>query len=105
MDFQKPKLKCIHFCNKLNLHKDPKSYIEERTPPPQKKNNIPFVEHKYLGMILDQKKLNFMPHNYIKYKCNKALRLLRAVVYTNWEADNETLLKLYETLMRSKIEY
>ena len=56
-------------------------------------------------MILD-KKLNFIPHiNYIKNKCNKALQLLRVIAPTNWGADKETLLKLYRTLIRSKIEY
>ena len=96
--FSETKTKCIHFCNKQNLHKDPKLLIEGK--------NIPFVEqHKYLGMILN-KKLNFILYiNYIKKKCNKALQLLSVVAHKNWGGNKETLLKLYRTLIRFKIEY
>ena len=52
------------------------------------------------------KKLNFIPHiNYIKTKCNKALQLLHVIAHTNWGADKNTLLKLYRSLIRSKIDY
>ena len=52
------------------------------------------------------KKLNFIPHiNYIKTKCNKALQLLRVIAHTKWGADKNTLLKLYRSLIRSKIDY
>ena len=52
------------------------------------------------------KKQNFIPHiNYIKTKCNKALQLLCVIAHTNWGADKNTLLKLYRSLIRSKIDY
>ena len=81
--FSETKTKCIYFCNKRNLHKDPKLHIEGE--------NILFVEqHDYLGIILD-KKLNFIPHiNYIKDKCNKALQLLCVIAPTNWDADKHS---------------
>ena len=96
--FSKTKTKCIHFCNQRKLHNNPKLTIE--------KENIPFVDqHKHLGLIFD-KKLNFIPHiNYIKTKCNKALQLLRDKAHTNWGADKNTLLKLYRSLIRSKMDY
>ena len=69
--FSETKTKYIFSTNKIY----PKLHIEGK--------NIPFVEHEYLGMILN-KKLNFIPHiNYIKNKCNKALQLLHVVGQTN----------------------
>ncbi|GFO27408.1 RNA-directed DNA polymerase from mobile element jockey [Plakobranchus ocellatus] len=38
-------------------------------------------------------------------KCLKALNLLRVVGHTDWGADRATLLKLYRTLVRSKLDY
>ena len=50
--------------------------------------------------------MNFISHiNYIKTKCNKALRLLRVIAHTNWGADKNTLLKLYRSLIQSRIDY
>ena len=96
--FSKPKTKCIHFCNQWKLHNNSIFNI--------KKENIPFVDqHKHLWLIFDEK-LIFIPHiNYIKTKCNKALQLLRVIAHTNWGADKNTLLKLYRSLIQSKIDY
>ena len=95
--FLKTKTKCIHFCNHRKLHNNPTLNIEEE--------NTPFVDqHKHLGAIFD-KKLNFIPHiNYIKTKCNKALRLFWVIAHTDWGADKNTLLKLYWSLILSKID-
>ncbi|RUS72388.1 hypothetical protein EGW08_019848 [Elysia chlorotica] len=41
----------------------------------------------------------------LKRKCQKALNILRVVGHTDWGADRETLLKLYRTLVRSKLDY
>ena len=43
--------------------------------------------------------------NYLKAKCQKALQLLRVVAHTDWGADKSTLLKLYRSLVRSKLDY
>ena len=40
-----------------------------------------------------------------KAKCHKALQLLRVVAHTDWWADKSTLLKLYRSLVRSKLDY
>ena len=37
--------------------------------------------------------------------CRKALNILRVVGHTDWGADKSTLLKLYCTLVRSKLDY
>ena len=41
----------------------------------------------------------------MKAKCHKALQLLRVVAHTDWGADKSTLLKLYQSLVRSKLDY
>ena len=88
---------CIHIFNQRKLHNNPVLNI---------KRKIPFVDqHKHIGLIFN-KKLNFMPYiNYIKTKCNKALQLLHDIAHTNWGADKNTLLKLYQSLIQSKIVY
>ena len=69
-------------------------------------NQIPFVdETKFLRLIFD-KKLSFIPHiRYIKKKCQKAINLLKVVAHTDWGADRTTLLQLYRSLVRSKLDY
>ena len=42
---------------------------------------------------------------YVKKKCRKALNILRVGGHTDWGADKSTLLKLYRTLVRSKLDY
>ena len=94
LKFSKEKMKCIHFCNQL----DPVLKIDH--------TEIPIVEHyKYLGIIFDHK-LSFIPHiKYLRIKCNKTLQLLRTIAHTNWGGSKETLLKLYRSLIRSRLNY
>jgi len=42
---------------------------------------------------------------YLKNKCTKALNLLRVAAHTSWGADQQTLLHLYRSLVRSKLDY
>jgi len=42
---------------------------------------------------------------YLKNKCIKALNLLRIVAHTSWAADRHTILHLYRSLIRSKLDY
>ena len=67
---------------------------------------IPVVaESKFLGVIFDNK-LSFIPHiEYLKAKCQKALNLLRVVANMEWGGDREVLLRLYRSLVRSKLDY
>ena len=49
---------------------------------------------------------SFIHHiKYLKAKCLKALNLLKVLSHTSWGADRTTLLKLYWSLVRSKLDY
>ena len=67
---------------------------------------IPVVtETKFLGLVFDRK-LTFAAHiKYLKDRCLKALNLLRVVAHKDWGADSATLLKLYRTHVRSKLDF
>jgi len=67
---------------------------------------IPVVsELKFVGLIF-AKKLTFIKHiKYLKGRCMKALDLLRVVAHKDWGADYATLLKLYRSHVRSKLDY
>ena len=96
--FSKTKTQCMHFCQLRGLHNDPVLKLDGV--------EIPVVDqYKFLGVIFDRK-LSFIPHiNYLKAKCHKALQLLRVVAHMDWGADKSTLLKLYKSLVRSKLDY
>ena len=96
--FSKSKTGCVHFCKLRRFHNDPTLYLYG--------SQIPVVvESKFLGVIFDRK-LSFIPHiRYIKAKCLKALNLLRVLSNTSWCADRTTLLHLYRSLIRSKLDY
>ena len=69
------------------------------------KDPIQFVkEAKFLGLIWDTK-LTFELHiKYLKARCQKSLNLLKVLSRTAWGADRTTLLKLYRSLVRSKLD-
>ena len=96
--FSKTKTKCMHFCQSRKLHLDP-----ELTLDGVQIEVIP--ELKLLGLLLASK-LSFISHiNYLSNKCHKALNLLRVVSSMDWGADRKVLLRLYRTLVRSKLDY
>ena len=66
---------------------------------------IPVVEQsKFLGILFYTP--CFIPHiKYLKAKCLKALNLLKVLSQTSWGADRTTLLKLYRSLVWSKLDY
>ena len=80
------------------LHNDPCLKLERA--------EIPVVnEHQFLGLVFD-KKLTFIPHlKYLRSSCNKRLQLLHVIAHTELGADQGTLLKLYRSLIRSKLDY
>ena len=62
-------------------------------------------EAKFLDLIWDTK-LTFEPHiKYLKARCQKSLNILKVLSRTEWGADRTTLLKLYRSLVRSKLDY
>jgi len=96
--FSPSKTVCIHFCKLRKLHPEP-TFLLNGTP-------FPVVEEsKFFGVIFDRK-LSFIPHiKHLKDKCTKALNLLQVIAHTSWGADQETLLQLYRSLIRSKLDY
>jgi len=96
--FSSTKTVCVHFCRLRKAHPDPQLLLIG-TP-------IPVVEQtKFIGLIFD-KKLSFITHlQYLKNKCLKTLNLLRVAANTKWASDEKTLLHLYRSLIRSKLEY
>ena len=96
--FSKSKTQCVHFCQQRKIHNDPALYIYG--------SQIPVVaESRFLGVIFDRK-LSFIPHiKYVKAKCLKALNHLIVLSHTSWGADRTTLLHLYRSLIRSKLDY
>ena len=86
----------MHICQKRVIHLDPQLFLD--------KSPIPVVEEtKYLGVIFDRK-LSFIPHlKYVKNKALKALNILKVIGNTEWEADRKVMLRLYGSLIRSKL--
>ena len=94
----KAKTLCMHICQKRGLHLDPQPFLD--------KSPIPDVEEtKFLGVIFDRK-LSFIPHlKYVKKKALKALYTLNVIGHTEWGADRKVMLRLYRSLIRSKLDY
>ena len=95
--FSVSKTTCVHF-HRQRIHAEPSLHLDGQAIPVK-------GEAKFLGVIFDTK-LSFKPHIFnLKKKCQKALNLLRVVGHSDWGADKITLLKLYRTLVRSKLDY
>jgi hypothetical protein len=95
--FSNDKTKCILFSkrrvnltSKLTLYSQPLAAV-------------PSI--RFLGIIFDSQ-LNWKAHiTSIHAACTKALGLLRSLASQNWGADTKTLLSIYRSLIRSRIEY
>ncbi|MEW8088496.1 MAG: reverse transcriptase domain-containing protein, partial [Candidatus Thiodiazotropha endolucinida] len=63
------------------------------------------LEATFLGMIFDHR-LNWVKHiNELVKRCMKDLNVMRLVSGTTFGADKITLLRLYQSLIRSKMDY
>ena len=61
--------------------------------------------HTYLGVVFDNG-LRFHKHiQYLKDECQRRLNVLKHLSHTSWGADSRTLLRIYEALIKSKLEY
>ena len=88
----------MHFYQSRKMHLDPELTLDDV--------QIEVVPaFKFLGLLFDSK-LSFIPHiNYLSNKCHKALNLLRVVSSMDSGADRKVLLRLYRSLVRSKLDY
>ena len=60
---------------------------------------------KFLGLWWDSH-LSFKKHiSVLKTQCKEALNLIRVVAHLKWGGDRDTLLMLYRTIVRSKLDY
>lgn len=71
-----------------------------------KGSNLQVVQqYKYLGVIFDER-LNWKQHiEHLKAGCMKRLNLLKSLSNFNWGAQEESILKVYRALIRSKLDY
>ena len=85
----------MHICQKRCLHLDPQLFLD--------KSPIQVVkETTFLGVIFDRK-LSFIPH--LKYVKKKALNIFKVIGNTVWGADRKVMLRLYRSLIISKLDY
>ena len=96
--FSPSKSKAMHFCTHQSIYSNP-----------QLKLNDGLIEYcdsiKFLGLYLDPK-LRWDVHiGQLKTKCTKILSLLRSVTAQEWGADQHTILSMYRSLLRSRLEY
>ncbi|GBM12996.1 putative RNA-directed DNA polymerase from transposon X-element [Araneus ventricosus] len=94
------KSKCVHFhfCRKRSIHADPILSIRNDV--------IPIVDEiRFLGLIFDRK-LTFLPHILqLRKKCEKSLNILKVLSCTSWGADRTSLLRIYQAVVLSRIDY
>ena len=71
------------------------------------------MNQNFLGLYLTENSPSYPHIKYLKAKCLKALNLLKCFFFffffffffTSWGADRTTLLHLYRSLIRSKLDY
>ncbi len=89
---------CVHFCRLRKLHNDPELYF--RQSPITVTDTV-----RFLGVTFD-KKLTFVPHiKNLRLKCEKTLNLLKVLSNTSWGADRTSMMRIYRSIIRSKMDY
>lgn len=67
---------------------------------------IELVDHlDYLGMTFDQKLTWSLHIKKIKGSCMNTMNILRTLSHHHWGCDEEILLKIYRSLIRSRLDY
>ena len=96
--FSTSKTVVVHFCRIRGVHPDPDLYL--------KGQRIPCVDQaRFLGLIFDSR-MTWVPHiSDLKVRCLKALDILKVLAHTTWGADRKQLLRLYKSLVLSKLLY
>ena len=97
--FSTSKTFAVHFCRKRKTHADPTLFLNGNQHIPIKD------EARFLGLTFD-KKLNFLSHiKKLKNNCHKAMAILKTVSNQEWGGDRKSLLHLYRTIIRSRLDY
>lgn len=92
------KTTCVHFSRRRGLFLEPNILIGTN------KINVADTA-RFLGVTLD-KKLNFHAHiAHLRKKCEKGLNLLKVLSNTSWGAEKTSMLKIYRSMIRSKLDY
>ena len=96
--FSPTKTVAVHFCKKTScIRKHELNLYNERLPVKD--------ETRFLGVIFDRR-LSFIPHiKDLKNRCKPALNALKIFSHPEWGGDAESLLHIYRSLVRSKLDY
>ena len=96
--FSTVKTVAVHFCRRRRICPDMELFLYGRQIPVK-------PNAKFLGVVLDRK-LTYKEHlKQLRDKCFKSLNILKCVSRTSYGADRQTLLMLYRSLIRSKLDY
>ena len=96
--FSTEKSVAAHFCRRRNCSSNTSVTLYGRALPMR-------TPVRFLGLELDRK-LTYKEHfKTLRTKCFKALNILKCVSRTSYGADRKTLLTLYRSLIRSKLDY
>ena len=68
---------------------------------------VDYVEaHKFLGLTLDAPRLTWKRHiNKLKIDCLRRTPLMKSISHHQWGSDRKTLIMIYKSLIRSKLDY
>ena len=98
LKFSTAKTVAMHFCRRRRPCPDMSVRLYGELIPVQ-------PEVKFLGVLLDSR-LTYRPHiKKLRDKCMRALNILKCVARTTYGSDRSTLLLLYRSLVRSKLDY
>ena len=96
--FSPTKTVAVHFSDKPGLF----------LPPPLRLNgqSIQYSDCcKFLGLLWDRKLLWKQHVAELKKRCIKAMNILKTISAIDWGADQESILRIYKALVRSRIDY
>ena len=98
LQFSTSKTVAVHFCRRRRVCPDMSVRLSGEVIPVK-------PEVKFLGMIMDSR-LTYQSHlKQLRDKCFKALNIMKCVARTYYGADRSTLLLLYRSLIRAKLDY
>lgn len=96
--FSSEKTKAVHFNRRQYNRYNPRLTLYNK--PIQYVNQI-----KFLGVIFDSK-LTWKQHiNNLKKECYQRMNLLKALGHQKWGSSKDILIRIYQSLIRSKLDY